>query len=365
MANKSVQQRLERERRAREAAEEQERLARSRPTRNFLAPVVEGAAKLRRPAFEALSQADTAMRTVANTLTFGAADKLDAGLDSLFTRGNLSGYGANLGANRARNQYDATHRRNAQVAGEIGAATLMLGRAPLRGIAAKAPERISSAVKVSKRELGALAAGGGLTNAAIQNFTDATMGRRPTWQNGVSSFAGGATGVLAYPLGAQRAGAVGGAVASATQDLLNGRQVDFRTLAQNATVGRLAGGLGGAIGKHGSNALSSRGKGKLGETLGALRSDLNGMPIEPGPKKLELRTPGARKGGTIADGRSGDVRFEYKFGPKAELTRGQLAAQALLGDKYKVYQFLPEDVGNILSIPALGIGRQLYDDQWR
>ena len=310
-------------------------------------------------------QADTAMRSAANALTFGVADRLDAGLDSLVGTGGLSRYRSNLGANRARNQHDAVHRRKAQLAGEIGAAGVVLGGAPLRGAAAAASKRIPSAAKISTRELGALATAGGLTNAAIQNFTDAVLDRRQSWRNGAGAFAGGAAGVLALPLGAQRAGAVSGAVGSATQDILSGRQVNVSDLARNAALGRLTTGVASEVGTRLSNGLSSQAKGRLGDRLGALRSDLNGMRIEPGPKKLEYREPGARKGGTFADGRSGDDRFEYKFGPTAALSAGQRAVQALLGDNYHVYHFLPEDVGKILGVPAMGVARQVNGDQRR
>jgi len=357
-----TQQALQRERRARQAAEDIEWAARSRNGQDLFAPVLAGVARIRPPVWEALLQADTAVRKAANSLTLGAADKLDAGLDSVFAKGNFSSYRGNAQANTARNQYDAVHRRNAQMAGDIGATALMFSRAPA-SLAAKAPQRIAGAVKMSKRELGALAAGGGLTNAAIQNFANATRGKQTTWQEWVGALTGGAAGVLAYPLGPQRAGAVGGATSSATEDLLSGRRADLEALAQNAVLGRLAGGLGGVVGTRGSDALSSRAKGKLGETIGALRTDLNGMPIEPGPKRLELRAPGAKKGGTIVDGRSGDVRFEYKFGRNARLSNGQRAAQELLGGNYKIYQFLPEDIGQMLSIPTLGISRPFYNDR--
>jgi hypothetical protein len=58
--------------------------------------------------------------------------------------------------------------------------------------------------------------------------------------------------------------------------------------------------------------------------------------------------------GAIPDGRSGDILFEDKFGPKATLSAGQRMAQAVLGPNYVLYHFHPEDVGKILGLPVGG-----------
>jgi hypothetical protein len=105
--------------------------------------------------------------------------------------------------------------------------------------------------------------------------------------------------------------------------------------------------------------LSRGAKGRLGESLGAVRSAINQMEREPGPKKL-FKPKGA-KAGTIPDGRSGDKVFEDKFGLKAKLRAGQLIAQGLLSPNYILYHWIPEDVGKIVASPFIGLGSHVAE----
>jgi hypothetical protein len=73
-----------------------------------------------------------------------------------------------------------------------------------------------------------------------------------------------------------------------------------------------------------------------------------GLPREEGPKKL---TPAGDKK-WIPDGKSGDVFFEDKFGVHARLSPGQKAAQAELGPNFRLYHFLPADIGKFASAEA-------------
>jgi hypothetical protein len=110
-----------------------------------------------------------------------------------------------------------------------------------------------------------------------------------------------------------------------------------------------------------SQSLAKQAKGRLGEALGTVRSAVNRMEREPGPKQL-VRLDPARPG-TIPDGQHGDFLFEDKFGPKAALSKGQRIAQSILGPNYIVYHWLPEDVGKILAAPLSGLGSRLADDR--
>ncbi len=54
----------------------------------------------------------------------------------------------------------------------------------------------------------------------------------------------------------------------------------------------------------------------------------------------------------MPDDRSGDLRFEYKFGNGAGLSGNQKAAQELLDKNFVLYHFLPADLAKAASLPA-------------
>lgn len=91
--------------------------------------------------------------------------------------------------------------------------------------------------------------------------------------------------------------------------------------------------------------------------MGAVRSDINRMRRDPGPK--QLLKPKGSKIGTIPDGRSGENIFEDKFGLRAALSAGQRIARDTLKRNYTVYHFVPEQVGKIASLPSMGLAPQL------
>lgn len=111
----TVAQTIARRQREREALEaEEERARQGAPT--FIQQRGKGLTGALR---EGVLQADTAARTAANTLTFGGADSLAAGLDALIPddRGIRERYNASLAAEQARNDYDALHRPLARQVG--------------------------------------------------------------------------------------------------------------------------------------------------------------------------------------------------------------------------------------------------------
>lgn len=307
---------------------------------------------------EGVLQGDTFLRSAANTFTFGGADSLAAGLDALIPangQGIQQRYAAHLAAEQARDAYDAAHRPAAQQLG-AGAATAISLFGGLAG-----PERIKGAAVQSARETAALLGAGGISGLTLQSLSDAAAHRPGDWRDLVGAAVGGVLGGAALRLDAGRAAAVGSAATTAAQEMLHGRSVSLDDVGRSAAAGRAVGALAGLAGGQGAQNLSSQTKGRLGETLGAVRSAINQMEREPGPKKLFK--PAGWAAGTYPDGRSGATLFEDKFGLKAALSKGQQIAQNVLGPNYIIYHFLPEDVGKILSLPLTGLAPQLLQQQ--
>jgi len=309
---------------------------------------------------EGALQADTAVRAAANALTFGQADKLDAAMSANFSdRGTWrQRYEAALAEDQARDAYDASHRQVAQRIGEAGGLALTL-LAP-EGAPAIIP-RIKDAAQLSARELAAILGGTGAFGMGTQFATDAATGKTTSPGDALGAGVGGIAGGLALPFGPARAGAVDGAVTSAAQDLLNRRPISLEDAGQSAAAGRVIAGVAGRYGRDWSNNLSRREKGRLGEAMGAVRSDVNGMKREVGPKTQEL-IPGTNKR-TIPDGRSGDMLFEDKFGYSASLSRNQKLAAEVFGPNYTIYHFVPEDVGNVVALPAAALTPRFVVDR--
>jgi hypothetical protein len=46
------------------------------------------------------------------------------------------------------------------------------------------------------------------------------------------------------------------------------------------------------------------------------------------------------------------VRFEDKFGVSANLSRNQRLARTVLGPDFRLYHFLPADIGKAAGVPA-------------
>jgi hypothetical protein len=309
---------------------------------------------------EAALQADTAVRSAANSLTLGGANTLAAGLDALAPVVGQSlrqRYANQLAAGRARDQYDAAHRQGAQNIGADAAAALSLF-----GGGSATPKLIAGAATRSARETAAIMAAGAGSGLVFQGLSDSAAHRPTDWRDGLGAAAGGVVGGAAFPLGAGRAAAVESAATRAAQNVLHGRPLSPEDLARSAAAGRLIGSVAGTVGRRWSDSLSPQAKGKLGEALGTVRSAVNHLDRDIGPK--ELVRPVAGKPGTIPDGRSAETfpknpkLFEDKFGPSARLRPGQRLAQSELGKNYIVYHFVPEHVGRILSLPMSGAAPQ-------
>lgn len=327
----------------------------------------DGAIGIAKPSFiddgrwNALMQADAAVRGAANTLTFGGADHFAAAMDAL-TGGGVDGwydrYKADLGLERARNQYDAANRPTAQKIGQMGGTLLGLGLAVPESQAIGFGARLPGAAPLTGREITLLLGAGAGAGVASQTASDMATGQTSSFGDKVAAAAGGATNVAALPLGPGRAGALGGWVTSAGQDLFNGRPIDWGRAGQSAMAGGLLGDVAGDVGTSAADGLSSAAKGRLGETLGNLRSAIGGEPRQWAPKARDYLADGSY---WYPDGLSGTTRFEDKFGYKAELSPNQTQAQATLGSNFKLFHFLPDDIGWMASVPAATFGQQIIN----
>ena len=318
---------------------------------------------------EGVLQADTAVRSAANVLTFGGADSLAAGLDSLTPGDRAVGerYNASLAAEQARTDYDALHRPLARQVGIGGATALALFGEPLPvaaklfgGVVPAAAKRLTTAA-LSARDTAAILGGGAASGFALQNLSDIAAHRPGDWRDNVGAIVGGLAGAAALGLNPGRAAAIGSATTTAVQDALHGRGVSLDDLSRSAVAGRAVGALAAKTGTDLSQSLTKQTKGRLGEALGAVRSAVNRMEREPGPKQLFKADPAGP--GTYADGRSGDILFEDKFGVKAALSKGQRFVQSILGPNYIVYHWHPEDVGKILATSLTGLGSALENNR--
>jgi hypothetical protein len=120
-------------------------------------------------------------------------------------------------------------------------------------------------------------------------------------------------------------------------------------------AGGLLSDLAGTIGTSAANDLSMAAKGRLGETLGDLRSTISGQPRQWAPKARDYISPDTY---WYPDGLSGTTRFEDKFGFGAELSPNQTQAQTALGPDFKLFHFIPDDIGRMASVPAGAFGQQ-------
>lgn len=340
------------------------------------------AANISRTIAEPFLQADTAVRSAANTLTFGGADKLEAAMAALVAPGGLSGwaqrYDASLRQEQARNSYDAAHRQLAQSIGSLSGGVLgLLALGPEEAAAAAAP-RLAGAAKLTAREAGGVLGAGGLTGLGAQKLSDFATGHRSSTGDLVGAVAGGVAGAAALPFGPTRAGAVDGAVTSLAQDLFNGRPVSVAQLSQSAMAGGLLSGFAGSAGRKWSDGLTPKAKGQLGETLGDARAWLNAEQRMRIPKKRAPVAEGKAKTGKkgaywYPDATDGPIpedwsqslpkMFEDKFGYGAELSDNQKVAQALLGGKFQLNHFTPNDVGLMTGLPAGGFGPQIVNQR--
>lgn len=313
-----------------------------------------------------LMQADAAVRGAANI--FGG-DQFAAGMDALVSGGLdhwRQRYEANLAQERARDRYDALHRAPAQAVGQFGGTALGLALVGPEEVAASIAPRLPGATALTGRETAALLGGGAATGLAMQTASDVvTGGRRSSFGDNAGAALGGAASAASLPLGPGRAAAIGGLVTSAAQDVFNGRPISLERAGQSAIAGDILGGVAGKIGSRASNDLPMAAKGKLGETMGDVRSTINGERRVWAPKSRDYIAEDDYWYPDARDARTGKLRTEDKFGYGAELSPNQTRAQSALGPDFRLYHFTPDDVGGLASLPAGPAGAQLVSGRDR
>ncbi|MBN9319090.1 MAG: hypothetical protein BGN86_07935 [Caulobacterales bacterium 68-7] len=313
---------------------------------------------------EGAMQADAAVRGAANVLTFGLADKLAAGADAVAKGGPLSQlpqrYAAEAREEADRNRYDAEHRRVAQTAGQVGGT--VLGFAAVPGSTAGSAARLAGAAPITLREGASILGAGAATGVGAQAVGDMALYQRSSPGDYAGAALGGMAGAAAVPfVGAGRAGAIDGAVTSAAQDVFNGRPISVQDAGSNAVVGRAGARVAEKAALNELGKLSGNGKGRLGESLGPLRSLADWQPrdlsVRPGTRDPIPNDP--RRRYWIPDGWRGERRFEDKFGPSADLSPNQRLARAGLDPtEFQLNHFLPKDVVAIFSRPISAVGAQ-------
>ena len=332
-------------------------------------------ASLSRPAPKSMVQQGVdqtlaAARGAQDAFTLGLGDRAYAGGRALID----AAQGADLGdawrsrwaTEQARDQYDAKNFRTARTVGEIAGTGLgFVALGPVDAMLAGGV-RIAQAAPMIAREatvLGGVGAGGGVVSQAVTDLQNRRLGS-------VGDYVGSAVGGTAVALASARgrpgqAGAIGGATTSIVQDALNGRPVDWRGASQAALAGGYVAAPFGYAGRKYSNSLPIAAKGELGETLGRVRTLANGEKPLPGGRYVKVNG-GPRR--TVLDQETArDLMSEQKFGPRARLSRNQMAAYNEYGDNYRVDHFLPRDVGAAAAYPFSQIGYHevLAEDPYR
>src|SRR5258708_17654658 len=189
-----------------------------------------------------------------------------------------------------------------------------------------------------------------MVGLGMQTASDiAAGGRRSSFGDNAGAAFGGAAGAAALPFGPGRAGAVGGWVTSAAQDVFNGRPISLDRAGESAIASNVLGGLAAGIGTRTANGLSSSAKGRLGEAMGDVRSTINGQRRAWAPKARDYISDDDY---WYPDALSGRIRFEDKFGYGAELSPNQTRAQTALGPDFRLFHFTPSDIGGRPNAPS-------------
>lgn len=319
---------------------------------------------------QGVDQTLAAARGAQDAFSLGLGDRAYAGGRALID----AAHGADLGdawqnrwaTEQARDQHDAKNYRTARNVGEIAGTGLgFVALGPLDAALAGGV-RIAQAAPMIAREaavLGGVGAGGGVVSQAVTDLQNRRLGSVGDY---VGSAVGGTAAALASACGRPgQAGAIGGATTSMVQDALNGRAVDWRDAGQAALAGGYVAAPFGYAGRRYSDELSAAAKGELGETLGRARTLANGERPLPGGRKVGVNR-GPRY--TVLDQETASgLMSEQKFGPRARLSRNQMAAYNEFGDRYRVDHFLPRDIGAAVAYPfgQIGYHEVLADDPYR
>lgn len=322
---------------------------------------------------------DAGVRGAADVLSFGKADEMEAGLEAgvetavrslpAFADGRnfKQRYETQLALQQERDRFDAEHRPVArgvgQVAGTVAGVAVgggvgrggaaLVGRLPqgariLRNVAPVS--RLGMDMRGVTRLSAAGGAAIGAAEQAVEDIARGELSDLPTYAAAAASGALG--GVAGRYRGPVAAGAVAGGSNPAFQSLAAGEVpdlTDILTGTRDGGVGAgVAGRAAGALGKYGSSLLSPKLKGGLGEGLSYVKSVVREGRL---PQLQVKKIYNGRK--TIADqALLNDRLLEAKFGRWARLSKGQREALRVLGPKYLIDHYLPQDIGRIGAVGA-------------
>jgi hypothetical protein len=290
-----------------------------------------------------------------NTATLGLADKVGAAsaatLSALRGQDWYNRYKDVRDQQTARDQFDASHhafaRRVGQAVGTIAgiAATDGLTAAPAASarIAFTAPELEPTVASMIRylRPWGAAAGVGAGAGVVGQGAADAASGHISDPQTYASDALGGAAGGIGTLARSPALGAAADAVVNgAAHSALTGQPISPIDMAENALAGGYLGLLGHVAGTQWADNLDWREKGRLGEFMAKRTSNILGDDVAKG---LRFDVSGGK---TLSDHVADGAPVEAKFGYKARLSKRQNEAFNELPD-YRVYHFLPPDVGRI------------------
>jgi hypothetical protein len=324
--------------------------------------------------------------------TWGQGDRIYAGVGALIDAAKgkslKDAYDDRIKYEKARDDYYDQHYGAARTVGEIGgafvpipgtggvgAAVRLLNKTDrlvelgkILAQAEKVGDRIKQVSPLIARERAVVSGAGAAAGVAGQLYSDA-MNKR---LSSLGSYAGAAAGSalqaqMALHMRPKWAGAGGGAVTSALQDIFNGRPVSALKAAEAAGAGGAAGAIGGVIGRarfyRGASpdwqsiAYTNKDKELMGEAYSKFRTLAN-LDITASTVKKAL--PLKKGGYTVPDQVTRLMQYvESKAGISARLRKRQKQAYNQGDLNYRVDHLLPKDVGALLGFLAAQGGYHL------
>jgi RHS repeat-associated protein len=195
---------------------------------------------------------------------------------------------------------------------------------------------------------------GAVIGVSAQGVADLVTGHLSSWRSYAAAGIGGAAGgEAALYSGGLGSGAAAGAAYSLTNQVLNSGSVNVGQLAFDTGISAATAGIGSRVLPAAASLLSNSLKGDIGEAASVAYNWLQGSTL----LGREVSIPGYS---AIADsswqGLSGDFYYvESKFGTST-LTAAQRAAQAGLGDAYRVERWGYDWVGSVGANLGIGAG---------
>jgi hypothetical protein len=284
--------------------------------------------------------------------------------------------GADIGAaldghmqqERIQDRYDQKHYPAARTAGQLAGMGLQVAALGGLGGAAASGARIKEVTALIPREWAALGMAGGVAGVGQEALLNDLTGRRGSLGDYAGAAAGGGATALFVLAGQPKgAGAFGGAMTSAAQDLFNGRPVSVEKARDAAFTGGVLGIAGMRGGARHADRLPSRRKGDLGEKVSVVRTAIRGDETLKAAKSREYLPSG---GYTVPDHRTfrnGAPReiVESKFGRTIKKLRGRQGEAYRELPNYRVEHFLPRDVGSLYALPSATLGSRSADEVHR